>query len=109
MALNDLTIGELKEAIAMLNCATAASPVKRGEKVFIRTLTYHLVGEVQEVRGDFVRLLYPSWVADSGRWNEALRDGKLSEVEKCLEYCWVNLGAAVDIHPWLHDLPNETI
>jgi len=37
-----------------------------GKKFFIRTVTYHLVGEVVKIVGRFFQLKNASWVADSG-------------------------------------------
>lgn len=111
MDINELTVGqitELKQLFGGSPCQTKPSPVFVGQKVFIRTVTYHLIGSVSELCGKWVKLNNPSWVASSGRWNVALRDGTLDEVELCGDFCWVNLDSAVDIHPWEHPLPTES-
>lgn len=78
-----------------------------GEKLFIRTVTYHMVGEVTSVIGDLLVLKDASWVADSGRFGKALESGKLNEVE-LVGAAWVNVGAVADMFPWKHDLPVAT-
>lgn len=81
---------------------------KKGDKLFLRTVTYHLVGEVAQVKGDWIRLTEASWVADSGRFHVALRDGTLSEVEFVGD-AYVNTATVVDAFLWSHDLPTQSI
>ena len=80
---------------------------KAGDKLFIRTVTFHLLGQIEEVNGDWVRLSSASWVADSGRFHTAIADGSLSEVEYVGD-AYVNLATAVDAFPWAHDLPTSS-
>jgi hypothetical protein len=77
-----------------------------GQKLFIRTVTYHLVGEVVKKVGNLFELKNASWVADSGRFMNAIKDGELSEVEP-VGKCWVNTASIVDIFPWKHALPTK--
>lgn len=79
---------------------------KVGDKLFLRTVTYHLVGEVIAIDGDWLELSGASWVADSGRFTQAIRDGKLNEVEP-VGTAWVNLATVTDAFPWKHELPSE--
>lgn len=79
-----------------------------GSKVLIRTVTYFELGEVVESSGSFVKLNGASWVADTGRLGKAISDGTLNEVEMLGNGVYVNLGAAVDIIPWQHNLPTAT-
>ncbi len=77
-----------------------------GEKLFIRTVTYHLVGEVVKKVANFLQLKNASWIADSGRFMNAIKDGTLDEVEPVGE-AWVNLNAITDMFPWKHALPKD--
>ena len=77
-----------------------------GQKLFLRTVTYHIVGRVTKVVGDLVFFEEASWVADSGRFTDAMRDGILKEVEY-LGYWFMNIGALVDGGKWKHELPKE--
>lgn len=77
-----------------------------GKKFFIRTVTYHLVGEVVKIVGRFFQLKNASWVADSGRFMNAIKDGDLSEVEPVGD-AFVSVDSIVDIFPWKHTLPTE--
>lgn len=77
-----------------------------GKKVFIRTVTYHLVGKVEKVVDGFIKLSGASWIADSGRFSQAIKEGTLNEVEP-VEEALVSLGSIVDIFPWNHELPTK--
>ena len=77
-----------------------------GQKLFIRTVTYHCVGEVVKRVGRFFELKGASWVADSGRFMDALESGELDEVEPTGQQ-WVSIDTIVDMFPWNHKLPIE--
>jgi hypothetical protein len=82
--------------------------IKEGKKYFIRTVTFHWVGQVEAIENGWVQLSNASWVADSGRFHEAIAEGTLSEVEKVGD-AFVNLATATDIIPWKHALPTRSI
>lgn len=77
-----------------------------GGKWFFRTVTYHMVGKVERLIGKWVKLTGASWVADSGRFMDAIKKGELEEVEPVGE-CFVNLDTVTDFFPWLHKLPKD--
>ena len=77
-----------------------------GSKFFFRTVTYHLVGEVKKVVGRFVQLKNASWIADSGRFMNAIKDGTLNEVEP-VGVAFLNMDTVTDFFPWIHKLPTE--
>jgi hypothetical protein len=78
-----------------------------GRAYFIRTVTYHLTGLVRGITEDgFLLLSDAAWIADSGRFNEAIRTGKLNEVEP-VDEALVNLASVTDAFPWTHPLPRE--
>lgn len=77
-----------------------------GKKVFVRTVTLYYTGRVETLTDRWLVLSECAWVTDSGRFNEALATGKLSEVEPYPEGAvWINVGAVVDVSEWTHDLP----
>jgi hypothetical protein len=78
-----------------------------GTKLFVRTVTFHLVGEIVERDGDWLKLEEASWVADSGPFHKALDTGSLTEVEYVGE-AYVNLATATDAFPWTHMLPKAS-
>lgn len=77
-----------------------------GGKYFFRTVTYHLVGEVKKIVGRFAYLKNASWVADSGRFMNAIKEGTLSEVEPVGD-AFINIDTVVDFFPWKHSLKLE--
>ena len=77
-----------------------------GHSFFFRTVTYHLVGKVTKRIGMFLQLENASWVADSGRFMNAIKEGKLNEVEP-VGTAFVNLESVTDFFPWKHKLPTE--
>ncbi len=78
-----------------------------GQKVFIRTVTYHLVGQVESIFANtFLKLASASWVADSGRFSNAIKTGELDEVEPT-GTAFVNMSSVVDFYIWTHSLPME--
>lgn len=82
-------------------------PFDVGSSYLIRTVTYHVLGKIKTIKGDFLVLENASWVADSGRFGEALKKGSLSEVEFA-GAAVVNVNAITDAYPWIHELPNQT-
>lgn len=82
-------------------------PFVVGEAYLIRTVTYHVIGIVKSVTGSFLVLKDASWVADSGRFSEALEKGVLSEVEYAGDAI-VSMNAISDAYPWKNKVPKET-
>jgi hypothetical protein len=77
-----------------------------GKKWFIRTVTYHWVGKAEKLIGQVLIMSNASWVADSGRFMNAIKEGVLEEVEP-VGMAGVNLATMTDIIEWKHDLPKE--
>ena len=46
-----------------------------------------------------------AWIADTGRFYNALKDGTLSEVEPFIGPVSINRGSIVDVTEWKHALP----
>lgn len=77
-----------------------------GQQLFIRTVTYYCIGKVEKITGKFLELSTGSWVADSGRFMNAIKEGTLSEVEPTGKM-WVSIDSIVDMFPWVHELPTR--
>ena len=76
--------------------------------MLIRTVTCFQVGEIVAFDALEIILHDASWVADTGRFTQALRSGVLNEVEPFADgLCSVGRGAVVDIANWKHPLPTE--
>lgn len=77
-----------------------------GEKFFFRTVTYHLTGKVKKVIGNLLELEDAAWIADSGRFMQCIKDGKVNEVEP-VGKAFINMNSVTDFFPWKHKLPQE--
>lgn len=78
-----------------------------GKNIFVRTVTYHLLGEVTKIIGNLLFMRNASWVADSGRFGKFIKDGDASEVEYVGDW-FINVNSIVDGGVWKHKLIKET-
>lgn len=78
-----------------------------GMAYLIRTVTYHQVGVLKEIKGDFLIFKDASWVADSGRFSDCLSKGSFDEIE-FVGPMLINKTAIVDAFPWENKVPKET-
>jgi hypothetical protein len=86
MDISKLTIGEAREIAALFGKAssctsTVSHPFEVGENYFIRTVTHHFTGKLVEVYPGELILEKAAWIADDGRFAEAVSKGAFSEVE----------------------------
>lgn len=72
----------------------------------IRTVTHTYTGNIVAETSEYFQLNSAAWIADSGRWMNAIKDGTLDEVEPMGDGVYIAKGAIVDITPWNHDLPS---
>ena len=77
-----------------------------GKTYFFRTVTYHTVGRVVSIYNNFVKLESASFIPDTPRFMNFIKDGNLDEVEP-VGTCWVNIDSVTDFFPWSHDLPTK--
>lgn len=99
----ELSLADVRE---LFSAPTSTPHVfQSGETLFIRTVTYHLTGRVKRQVGIFLELEYAAWIADSGRFSDALKNGELNEVEPVDGIVRVNLLSVTDIFEWKHPLP----
>lgn len=109
MNLDDLTIGQAKELASMLGAlknTCGETLTKKGDKVFIRTLTFHYTGEVVSDNGIFIELDNCAWIADSGRFSTAISKGIVNDVEP-IGKAKILYNNIIDCIDWKHDLPIE--
>jgi hypothetical protein len=109
MNIDDLTIGQVKQLTGFLSPQQKPSPFVVGEKYLFRTVTHIDVGEVVSVCGDFLELKQASWIADTGRYYDCLKDGVFNEVEPYPANVkpYINSATLIDFATWPHDLPSE--
>jgi hypothetical protein len=97
----------LKMILGSCEGASVKHPYKVGEKLFVQTVTSYWTGRVSEVCGDFITLEDAAWIADTGRFSQAVNDGKLGEVEPVDVPVRLNTGSFVNSAMWKHVLPRE--
>jgi hypothetical protein len=64
-----------------LNINEGVFTMFKDKNIFVRTVSYHQIGRCLGVKDGFLLLENASWVASSGRFNNALVTGQLDEVE----------------------------
>ena len=98
----------LEKALESENGVQASEgPFEIGKAYLIRTVTYHQIGILKDIQGDFLVFKDASWVADSGRFSECLSKGTFNEVEY-VGPMLINKTAIVDAFPWENKVPKET-
>lgn len=100
---------KLIEAILGAQCSTQESDCafNVGESVYIRTVTHHQTGKIKAIKGNFLVLSEAAWIADSGRFYDALKTGSLSEIEPAVGDVRVNIESIIDCYEWKHALPKD--
>lgn len=76
-----------------------------GKNYLIRTVTMIQLGKLKKVTDKELLLSDACWVADTGLFTDALKDGKLNEVEMFQRDVIVGRGGIIDATEWLVDLP----
>lgn len=107
---DNLTLGEIKELMGIFGggkIASSENPWEIGKLYFIRTVTMHIIGKLKAVGERELVLSNASWIADSGRFYDAIKTGKLNEVEPFLNDVILGRGAIVDATEWRHAEPKE--
>ncbi|MFA5652266.1 MAG: hypothetical protein WC933_02785 [Candidatus Paceibacterota bacterium] len=105
---SDEELKQIKEKLGIVGKEIQSYEDLVGEKIFFRTVTYHALGEVKKIVGRFVHLKNASWIADTGRFMNFIKDGvqENSEVEPVGEM-FLNLDTVVDFFIWNNKLPKE--
>ncbi len=86
---------------------TIRNPLYVGNTVFIRTVTHYYTGKVEAVSKTEVLLSSCAWIADTGRFSDALDKGQFNEVEPYPAGAIVSIerGGMVDTSDFKHALP----
>jgi len=82
MNIDELTIGQARELAALVGGEkTASHPWVIGENYFIRTVTMAQTGKLVAVHAQELVLADAAWIADTGRFAQAVKNADFSEVE----------------------------
>jgi hypothetical protein len=104
MNINEMTIGQARELSSLFSTETTQAlgahketPFEIGESYLIRTVTMAWHGEVKKIAGDFLILCDAAWIADTGRFHDALKDANnFHEVEPAVNDVIVSCGSIID-------------
>ncbi len=110
MNIDELTIGEARKlAEVFTGSVKSDSHWRIGENYMIRTVTHINIGTLTAVTDKELVLQNASWIADTGRFEQAVKDGTLSEVEPFPDDAQVIVGrgALIDAVIWMHPLPRQ--
>lgn len=77
------------------------------KNVFVRTATHYHTGRLISVADGFLMLDEASWIADTGRFNDFLKNGNYKECEPFPGEVCVAIPAIIDICEWQHELPSK--
>lgn len=110
MTKSAMKTAEDKVVDGIIRTALAADhPYKIGQAYLFRTVTFAVSGVVDRVTSHEIVVTQAAWVADTGRFNEALRTGEFLEVEAADDgEVIVGRGAIVDAWP-IAKAPRETV
>ncbi len=78
-----------------------------GKCYLFRTVTYHFIGRLVGITETDLVLEDASWLADSGRFHECLKNGSVSENEPIPGKHIVFRGCLTDAAEWNHPVPVE--
>lgn len=121
MKIDELTIGEVRSLLSLLRDAAKPTQVPTarearpaflslievGQCYLIRTVTMAYTGRVLEITDSEIRLGEAAWIADTGRYADALSKGTLGEVEPYPDQVIVSRAALVDAAVWDWPLPRD--
>jgi hypothetical protein len=87
------------------------SVFEHGKKYFIRTVAFYYTGELIGQTDTELVLSQAAWIADTGRFHEAMESGKFSEIEPYPDDMKVIVSRAsiIDACEWPHDLPRKVL
>jgi len=114
MNINELTIGEIKEINALLggNKNQDKHPFELGKNYLIRTVTMIQLGKLVAVYDKELVLEQAAWIADTGKFSEALEQGieniNSSEIELFIKPAIIGRGALIDATEYIRKMPTET-
>ena len=111
--IDNLTFGEIKQLTSLFSNQNTSNehPFQVGKAYLIRTVTMTLVGRLESVFERELVLSNASWIADTGRFHDCLKNGLFSigdsEIEPFTDDVIVGRGSIIDATVYNHDLPTK--
>jgi len=84
MDIEQITIAQARSLVALFqnpSTGIASHPFEVGQNYFIRTVTHHYTGKLEVVFPGELVLSTAAWIADDGRFYQAVTKGEFAEVE----------------------------
>lgn len=107
---DNLTLGEIKELMTIFGQKPSddSSHWRVGEAYIIRTVTMILTGRLEKVTTQELVLSSAAWIAETDRFMQTIKEGKLKEVEPYGDReVLIGRGSIIDATIWTHALPRE--
>lgn len=101
MELDKLTLGEIRSMQSLLagNQSCNDTHWEIGKNYFIRTVTHHYTGRLVAVTRYELVMEDVDWIADDGRFSEAMKTGNYNEVEPFPDgRVLIGRGSIIDAH-----------
>jgi hypothetical protein len=93
--IDELTIKEARELASMFGGKSQEGhPYQIGKAYFIRTVTHHYTGRLDAVFDQELLLSDAAWIADDGRFAQAVAEGRFNEIEPFPDNANVVIGRA---------------
>lgn len=102
MNLNELL--NLLTRLKNVQQTTKDHPLEIGTNYFIRTVTHYYTGRLDAIVGDWLVLTNASWIADTGRFHDFLKEGKCNEYESFIDSVRIPISSIIDVTKWKHNL-----
>ena len=104
----NITLNDLKQLLCDEESKLSSSPYEVGKNYFIRTVTHYYTGRLVAVYEHELVIADAAWIADTGRYADALKSGDFSEVEPYPEgNVIIGRGALLDASPLSTSLPRS--
>lgn len=82
-------------------------PYRIGQGYFVRTVTMYFTGRLMAVYPQELVFEEAAWIADTGRFKQALESGVFNEVEPYPDQVIIGRGAIIDISTFAPALPRN--
>lgn len=107
MNLDEMKIGDLKKLSCLFGSGEKPHPYKIGQAYLIRSVTHYYTGRLEQVTEHELVLSTAAWIASTGRYYDALKNGTLDEIEPIIGNAIIGRGAICDAVEWPNNLPTS--
>ena len=115
MNIDELTFGQINEIQSLTGELSSLNPCREffavGKAYFIRTVTHHFTGKLVGFSRGGLELIMKNcaWIADDGRFTDAMESGNLNEVEIYPSDgdVLINRETIIDAIEWKHSIPDS--